>query len=58
MDKVEKMLHQLTEPQKRNLSDFYRDLYTKVENELLSLQASQKPSEEELALIDRIERTP
>lgn len=58
LDKVEKILNQVSEPQKRNLPDFYKNLYNSVENELLSLQAAQKPSDQELELIAKIEKTP
>jgi hypothetical protein len=53
--KAQETLAQTTEPQKKNLPDFYKTMLNKVNNEISSQQSLQKPTEEELKLIDKIE---
>lgn len=37
LKKVESFLHQVTEPQKRNLPEFYKALYQRIENDMIQL---------------------
>ena len=47
---AQQALDMVTEPQRKNLPEFYKDLLAKTQNEILHLQHEQKPSEEELQL--------
>lgn len=58
LKKVDAFLSHVSEPQKRNLSDFYKALLQKIEGELLSIQSLLKPSAEEEALEEVIAKTP
>ncbi len=56
--KAEDTLSKVTEPQRRNLPDHYKTLYAQVESEITSFQANQKPSEDELKMISKIDQDP
>lgn len=56
--KVQALLSQVTEPQKRNLPDFYKALLHKIEGELVSITLMLKPSAEEETLEEVIAKTP
>jgi putative thioredoxin len=48
----------LTDPAKKNLSDFYKSLLFKIENEIQRLNEEAKPNEEEIKLQDNINKNP
>lgn len=58
LKKIETALHQITDPKRRNMPEFYKDLYQTLDHQLVELQTQLKPSEEELKLVEKIEKTP
>eukprot|EP00347_Sterkiella_histriomuscorum_P004761 403359210 len=56
--KSQEILDQITEPKKKELPEFYKDLLAKTLAEINNLQKNQAPSEEEQQLIQKIENDP
>ncbi len=48
----------VTEPQKKALPDFYKELVSKIQAEILNIQHQQAPSEEEIKLNQKIDADP
>ncbi|CDW78100.1 thioredoxin [Stylonychia lemnae] len=56
--KSQETINSITEPQKKNLSDYYKNLLNKVQAEILNILHTQKPSDEELQLHEKIDKDP